>query len=108
MSHVEKRIQAGRVTYRARYRDPSGRERKRSFNRKTDAQRFLVSIEDAKLRGAYVDPGQGQSRLRGVDRTLVCDHGGSQAWDPAHLQDAARQSGSPPLRQDDPGRHRHN
>ena len=60
MSHVEKRIQAGRVTYRARYRDPSGQERKRSFNRKTDAQRFLVSIEDAKLRGAYVDPAKGK------------------------------------------------
>ena len=60
MSHVEKRIQAGRVTYRARYRDPSGRERKRSFHRKTDAQRFLVSIEDAKLRGAYVDPAKGK------------------------------------------------
>jgi integrase len=60
VSHVEKRIQAGRVTYRARWRDPSGRERKRSFNRKTDAQRFLVGVEDAKLRGAYVDPAKGK------------------------------------------------
>ena len=60
MSHVEKRVQAGRVTYRARWRDPSGRERKRSFNRKTDAQRFLVGVEDAKLRGAYVDPAAGR------------------------------------------------
>ena len=60
MSHVEKRTQAGRVTYRARWRDPSGRERKRSFNSKTDAQRFLVGVEDAKLRGAYVDPAKGK------------------------------------------------
>jgi integrase len=60
MSHVERRVQAGRVSYRARWRDPSGRERKRSFNRKTDAQRFLVGIEDAKLRGAYVDPAKGK------------------------------------------------
>jgi integrase len=60
VSHVERRVQAGRVTYRARWRDPSGRERKRSFNRKTDAQRFLVGIEDAKLRGAYVDPAKGK------------------------------------------------
>jgi len=60
VSHIEKRTQAGRVTYRARYRDPSGRERKRSFARKTDAQRFLVGIEDAKLRGAYVDPAKGK------------------------------------------------
>jgi integrase len=60
VSHVEKRVQAGRVTYRARYRDPSGRERKKSFTRKTDAQRFLVGVEDAKLRGAYVPPEAGR------------------------------------------------
>jgi integrase len=63
VSHVERRVQAGRVTYRARWRDPSGRERKRSFNRKTDAQRFLVGVEDAKLRGAYVDPAKGKVGL---------------------------------------------
>jgi integrase len=60
VSHIERRVQAGRVTYRARYRDPSGRERKRSFARKTDAQRFLVGVEDAKLRGAYVPPEAGR------------------------------------------------
>jgi integrase len=60
MSHVEKRVQAGRVTYRARYRDPSGRERKRSFARMTDARRFLVGVEDSKLRGAYVPPEAGR------------------------------------------------
>jgi integrase len=60
MSHVERRVQAGRVTYRARYRDPSGRERKRSFARMTDARRFLVGVEDSKLRGAYVDPAKGK------------------------------------------------
>jgi hypothetical protein len=46
----------GRPRWRARYRDPSGRERSKSFARKVDAEQFLVSIEDAKLRGAYVDP----------------------------------------------------
>jgi hypothetical protein len=45
---------AGRPRWRARYRDPAGRERSKSFTRKVDAERFLVSIEDAKLRGAYV------------------------------------------------------
>jgi integrase len=63
VSHVERRVQAGRVTYRARWRDPSGRERKRSFNRMTDAKRFLVGVEDAKLRGAYVDPAKGKVGL---------------------------------------------
>jgi integrase len=50
----------GRPRWRARYRDPSGRERSKSFARKVDAERFLVGIEDAKLRGAYVDPAAGK------------------------------------------------
>jgi hypothetical protein len=51
MAHIEKRIRNGRVTYRARYRDPSGREHGKVFARKVDAQRFLTEIENAKLRG---------------------------------------------------------
>jgi len=50
----------GRPRWRARYRDPAGRERSKSFARKIDAERFLVSVEDAKLRGAYVDPAAGR------------------------------------------------
>jgi integrase len=50
----------GRPRWRARYRDPSGRERSKSFARKVDAEQFLVGIEDAKLRGAYVDPQLGR------------------------------------------------
>jgi len=50
----------GRPRWRARYRDPAGRERSKSFARKVDAERFLVSVEDAKLRGAYVDPAAGR------------------------------------------------
>jgi integrase len=50
----------GRNRWRARWRDPAGRERSKSFARKVDAERFLVGIEDAKLRGAYVDPAAGR------------------------------------------------
>jgi integrase len=49
-----------RETLRARWRDPSGRERSKSFARKVDADRFLVAIEGAKPRGAYVDPAAGR------------------------------------------------
>jgi integrase len=49
-----------RETIRARWRDPAGRERSKTFARMLDANRFLVSIEDAKLRGAYVDPAAGK------------------------------------------------
>jgi integrase len=50
----------GRPRWRARYRDPSGRERSKSFARKADAERFLLGVEDAKLRGVYVDPAAGR------------------------------------------------
>ena len=67
MGYVEdlrgKKQGQGRPRWRARYRDPSGRERSKSFARKVDAERFLVSIEDAKLRGAYVDPAAGKVGL---------------------------------------------
>ena len=64
MGYVEdlrgKKQGEGRPRWRARYRDPSGRERSKSFARKVDAERFLVAVEDAKLRGAYVDPAAGR------------------------------------------------
>src|SRR4051794_32244191 len=50
--------------WRARYRDPSGRERAKHFRRKVDAERFLTTVESAKLKGAYVDPD---------DRTTVAE-----------------------------------
>jgi len=51
---------SGRLRWRVRYRDPSGRQRSRSFARKIDAERFLISVEDSKLRGVYVDPAAGR------------------------------------------------
>ena len=68
MGYVEdlrgKKQGQGRPRWRARYRDPAGRERSKSFARKIDAERFLVAIEDAKLRGAYVDPAAGRVPFR--------------------------------------------
>jgi hypothetical protein len=65
MGYVEdlkgKKQGQGRHRWRARYRDPSGRERSRSFARKIDAERFLIGIEDAKLRGAYIPRPRGRS-----------------------------------------------
>jgi len=53
MAHVEKR---GAGRWRARYRDPDGRERSRTFARRVDADRWLTSVEHAKLSGGYIDP----------------------------------------------------
>jgi hypothetical protein len=36
------------------------RERSKTFPRKIDAERHILSTEDAKLRGAYVDPAAGR------------------------------------------------
>lgn len=39
-----------------RYRDPSGAQRNKSFMLKRDAERFLVTVEQSKIVGSYVDP----------------------------------------------------
>jgi integrase len=55
MSFIEKsRTSTG--GYRARYRDPLGRQRSRTFRRKADAVRFLVEVESDKARGNWIDP----------------------------------------------------
>src|SRR5215218_1254302 len=56
MAHIDRRDRNGAVRYVARYVDPTGRERSKSFTRRADAQKYLTEIEAAKLRGAWVDP----------------------------------------------------
>ena len=63
MAHIEKRLRGGKVTYRARYRDPAGRERSKSFDRKVDAERWLADVQHAKSRGAWTDPSLGRVRF---------------------------------------------
>jgi integrase len=60
MAHIERRVRAGKVSYRARYRDPAGREHSKTFTRRVDAERFVVEVEHAKSRGAWVDPTLGR------------------------------------------------
>lgn len=43
-----------------RYRGPDGSERSRSFERRSDAERWLTSQEASKLTGAWVDPALGR------------------------------------------------
>ncbi|MGI8808029.1 MAG: phage integrase central domain-containing protein [Acidimicrobiales bacterium] len=61
MAHIEKRP-SGR--WKARYRTPDGRARSRTFDRKADAERFIIGIEHSKLMGDYVDPGAGKVSFR--------------------------------------------
>ncbi len=60
MSHIEKR---SAKRWRARYRGPDGRERSQTFERRIDAERFLVSVEHSKATGQYVNPSQGRVTL---------------------------------------------
>lgn len=54
MGHVAKDAASG--AWLARWRDPSGRQRKKSFRRKVDAERFLAGLAADMNRGAYIDP----------------------------------------------------
>jgi integrase len=72
MASIAKR-QHGR--WRARYRDSSGREHSRHFDRKLDGQRWLDQVTASVVRGDYVDPREGRVTLRayaaGWRKTLV-------------------------------------
>jgi len=58
MAHVEKR---GPNRWRARYRDPAGRERSKTFPTKREADRFLRRFEQGRNRADYVDPRAGEA-----------------------------------------------
>ena len=53
----------GRLSWQARWRDPTGSQHSKNFGRRIDAERFLITIEARKLAGTYVDPRAGRIRL---------------------------------------------
>jgi integrase len=63
MGHIERRVWSGKASYRARYRDPTGRERSKSFDRKADAERWLAEMAHTKTRGIWTDPRLGRVRF---------------------------------------------
>ncbi|MDP9427399.1 MAG: site-specific integrase [Actinomycetota bacterium] len=73
MASVESRItrRGGREVkvYDVRYRDPDGRQRRKTFGKKGDADRFAATVEADKIRGQYVDHS---------DRTTVVEY--ARAW----------------------------
>ena len=56
MASVEKRTRNGVVRWYCRYRDPAGVQRTKTFDRKVDAEQYLLSIESSKMVGSYIDP----------------------------------------------------
>lgn len=63
MGHIEKRERVKGAVWRARYRDPTGRERSRTFDRRIDAERFLASATSSIHRGDWIDPEHGQTTI---------------------------------------------
>lgn len=53
MASVQKRPDG---KWRARYRDPDGREHSKHFDRKIDANQWLLGIRSSMQRGEYLDP----------------------------------------------------
>ncbi|MET8350916.1 site-specific integrase [Micromonospora sp. NPDC005206] len=85
MGSVEKRVRDGKVSYLARWRDDARRQRKRSFTRKTDADRFLAQVEADIVRGQYVDPS---------DKTTVVEYARRWAAGRVHRPTTARRVSS--------------
>ena len=85
MASVEKRIRGGRTTWVARWRDPDGRQRKRSFAKRSEADRFETTVAADVLRGDYLDPDAG--------RVTVGEYAGrwlaAQTFDPSTREQVA-------------------
>lgn len=62
MAHI-RRHPVDNSKWQARYIDPTGRERSKTFKRKVDAERFLVQIEAQKQRGEWINPDLSATRF---------------------------------------------
>lgn len=61
MAFVRRHPKSGR--WQVRYRDPTGRERSRTFKRRVDAERFMATVSADIIRGEYVDPRLGRTTV---------------------------------------------
>lgn len=63
-SITEGRGSDGKPRYIVNYREPDGRQRRKTFRKKGDANAFANTVEADKLRGAYIDPDAGRVTFR--------------------------------------------
>lgn len=64
MASVEKRDDGRPRPWLVRWRDEAGKQRKKSFGRKVDADRFRAEVEHSLNIGGYVDPKAGRQTFR--------------------------------------------
>jgi integrase len=76
--------------WQVRYIDPMGRERSKNFARKSDAEKFLHTVEADKLRGSWVDPQLGRIAFgewaAQVEATRLNRRASTRARDAAYLR----------------------
>jgi hypothetical protein len=63
MAHIKDRGKHLERRWQARYRDPDGHEKSRTFTRKVDVQRWLDHVTADLVTGRYVDPRAGMVTL---------------------------------------------
>lgn len=60
MASITKRYVGEKPRYDVNYREPDGRQRRKAFHKKVDAERFAAGVEADKSRGYYMDPDAGR------------------------------------------------
>lgn len=66
-------------SYRANWRDPTGRQRAKTFATKRAARDYLARVESEKAQGSYVDPRAGRRRLVEYAEQWAAGHAGERA-----------------------------
>jgi len=66
-----RKLDDGRVVYDVRLRDPLGRQYKRTFRTKREAESFMVQERAEQDRGTWVDPRQGRVTLADYSKTWL-------------------------------------
>jgi integrase len=64
MAHVDRDPTRAKTPYVVRWRDETGRQRKRGFARKVDADRYRAEVEHSLNVGSYIDPQLGRQTVR--------------------------------------------
>src|SRR5262245_24700070 len=63
--------QAASGRWRARYRDPDGRQRSKTFDRKRDAETFLAQMRLDLARGDWIDPKLGRTTVGELAQRVI-------------------------------------
>lgn len=73
MASIHKRMVGKEPRYDVSYREPDGRQRRRSFKKKVDAETFKSTVEADVLRGTYLDPDAGKITFKSYAERWITD-----------------------------------